>query len=287
MLPEIEAAISQSTGYDFRIAKTRPLGGGCINEACELIGESKTYFAKFNHASRLGMFEAEFDGLREMAQTHAVRVPHPICLGTTGVKAWIVLEYLAFGFPGRDTQTILGQQLARMHQVPQPHFGWHRDNTIGSTPQINSPAHSWPEFYRDHRLGYQFDLAARHGGRFRGVNELLDRIPEFFEDYTPTPSLLHGDLWSGNVSADAAGNPVIYDPAVYYGDREADFGIAAMFGGFTPAFYRAYDETFPVNEGFELRRPLYLLYHELNHFNLFGSGYASSAQSSIDRLLRS
>jgi protein-ribulosamine 3-kinase len=182
----------------------------------------------------------------------------------------------------------LGEQLAAMHRATRDRFGWRRDNTIGSTPQVNMQLSDWVEFWRRHRLGYQLDLAARNG--YRGAlqdkgAQLLERLPQFFKGYRPAASLLHGDLWGGNAAVTAGGEPVIFDPAVYYGDREADLAMTTLFGGFTPAFYRAYETQWPLDPGHRERHELYNLYHVLNHLNLFGGGYRAQAEGMIDRLL--
>ena len=159
------------------------------------------------------------------------------------------------------------------------------DNCIGATPQPNPRSDDWVSFYRDHRLAHQFELAADKGRKFEGSQNLLDSLESFFSNYSPHPSLLHGDLWGGNASCNKDGSPYIFDPASYYGDREADLAFTYMFGGFSSAFYDAYENEYPLDSGFALRKILYNLYHEINHFNLFGGGYASSAQSSINKLM--
>ncbi len=167
-------------------------------------------------------------------------------------------------------------------------FGWGRENTIGSTPQINTPSDDWIEFWRERRLGKQLELAAHSGycGRLQRQGErLLGKFAGLFAGYRPLPSLLHGDLWSGNYAADAEGNPVIYDPAPYYGDREADLAMTELFGGFGRAFYNAYQQAWPLDDGYRTRKTLYNLYHILNHLNLFGGGYLGQAESMIDSLL--
>ena len=182
----------------------------------------------------------------------------------------------------------LGRRLARLHRVTGSRFGWDRDNTIGATPQVNTPGSDWIAFWREHRLGFQLGLAARngHGGRLqqRG-GQLMEKLPEFFRDCTPAPSLLHGDLWGGNAGFDASGDPVIYDPAVYYGDRETDIAMTELFGGFSADFYSGYNAEFPLDAGYAHRKDLYNLYHVLNHLNLFGGGYGAQAERMIDRLL--
>jgi fructosamine-3-kinase len=174
-----------------------------------------------------------------------------------------------------------------MHRKAWGQFGWHRDNTIGSTPQTNTPARNWVDFWRRNRLGFQLALAHRngYGGRLQDRGRrLLERFPTLL-DHAPQSSLLHGDLWGGNMSFDRGGNPVIYDPAVYYGDRETDLAMTELFGGFGGDFYAAYEEAWPLAPGYPTRKLLYNLYHILNHLNLFGSGYLGQAQGMIERLL--
>ena len=182
----------------------------------------------------------------------------------------------------------LGRGLAFMHRFHAAHFGWHRDNTIGATPQINTPAADWIGFWRKQRLGFQLALARENGyrGRLLAQGErLLGQLPVFFSGHEPRPSLLHGDLWSGNAAFMRDGTPVMFDPAVYYGDREADIAMTELFGGFSADFYRAYDEAYPREPGYATRKQLYNLYHVLNHLNLFGGGYHAQAERMIEQLL--
>lgn len=277
-------AIGSRTGKAFEIASRRPVGGGDINQAEMLVGrDGRRYFVKLNRADRLGMFEAEADGLTELAG--AVKVPQPVCSGVDGGRAYLVLEYLEL--ESRGAAALLGRQLAAMHRVSQPSYGWRRDNTIGATHQPNGWSADWIEFLRRRRLGFQLDLAARNGAPARLIEQgerLLDGLAEFFPGHAPAPSLLHGDLWSGNHGF-AGGEPVLFDPAVYYGDREADLAMTELFGGFPPTFYAAYKEVWPLDAGYPTRRTLYNLYHVLNHFNLFGGGYAMQAERMVGKLL--
>jgi protein-ribulosamine 3-kinase len=264
------------------------VGGGCINRCYRLQSSSSEFFVKLNAAQALPMFEAEAAALQEIATTATVRVPRPICTGSDRDRAWIVLEYLPLVPTAHDAMARLGQQLAGLHRVTGTHYGWTRDNTIGSTPQVNTPTADWVEFLRRHRLGFQLELAAHNGhgdALQRAGADLLARLPEFFTDYRPAASLLHGDLWGGNASATVDGEPVIFDPAVYYGDREADVAMTELFGGFPRAFYAAYEAHWPLDPGYRRRRDLYNLYHVLNHLNLFGGGYRAQAQSMIGALL--
>jgi fructosamine-3-kinase len=236
-------------------------------------------FVKTGPASALDMFEAEVEGLRELALASAIRVPAVIDCGIENGKAFIALERLHFQPATHATETILGEQLAALHRHAEKRHGWHRDNTIGLTPQHNPWTSDWVGFFREHRLRFQLDLAARNGysGDLQTLGlRLADRLPELFEGYHPKASLCHGDLWSGNWGV-ADGVPIVFDPAVYYGDRESDIAMTMLFGGFGRAFYRAYAESWPMAAGHERRLQLYQLYHVLNHLNLFGSGYLGQA----------
>ncbi len=283
---QINQHISEATCQRFVDTHNQGVGGGSINAAHVLKGkDGREFFIKLNSASRVDMFEAEAAGLNEMLSANAIKVPAPICWGRSGDQAYIVMEYIALGGTGSGPK--LGEQLAALHRKQWDKFGWFRDNTIGSTPQPNTPSDNWVEFYCEHRLRFQLDLAARHGGsRLLDQGErLIDGLDAFFANYQPAPSLLHGDLWGGNYSTDGDGNPVIFDPAVYYGDREADIAMTELFGGFPRDFYSAYSAAWPMDTGYETRKTLYNLYHVINHFNLFGGGYLSQADHMISGLL--
>lgn len=278
--------ISEATGAPFSEIRHHSVGGGSINAAHVLEGDGKQFFVKLNSANLLDMFEAEAAGLEEMASANAIRVPQPVCHGVSGSEAYLVIEYLSLGGSGNGAKA--GEQLAALHQKQQDQFGWYRDNTIGSTPQPNTLCGDWLEFYSRHRLGFQLKLAESNGfhGRLISNGEhLLAELGAFFSDYQPVPSLLHGDLWGGNYATTKDGEPVIFDPAVYYGDREADIAMTELFGGFPRDFYSAYHATWPLDAGYKVRKTLYNLYHIINHANLFGGGYASQAEGMIGSLL--
>lgn len=288
MWQAIGKAIRVATGDDFVVRKCLAVGGGCINSTYSVGDGARRFFVKLNRISSLAMFEAEADGLREIEATGVIRVPHPVCAGTAEDSAFLVLEYVDFGDGGKGRAEDLGRQLADLHRVTAAQHGWWRDNTIGSTPQINTPTDGWPEFWRDRRLGPQLALAASngYGGALQRKGALLlARLDGFFAGYVPMPSLLHGDLWGGNYAYTTAGEPVIFDPAVYYGDREADLAMTELFGGFPAAFHAAYREAYPLDSGYPVRKTLYNLYHLLNHLNMFGTGYLGQAEGMIVSLL--
>ena len=230
-------------------------------------------FRKEAAAARADAFAAEAEGL-EALRPH-IRVPRVLDRGVGGGKAFILLEHLALQRGG--DYAALGGMLAGLHRHAGPRFGWSRDNYIGLSPQQNAWCDDWREFWRTRRLAPQLALAARNGFELEMPSLAL------LEGHAPAPSLLHGDLWSGNAGFTAEG-PVVYDPAVYYGDRETDLAMTELFGGFPRAFYRAYEEALPLDPGYERRKHLYNLYHLLNHLNLFGAGYLGQVRETL-RLL--
>lgn len=280
--------IEKATGKPFNLKNARSLAGGDINSAYCLQGDKQSYFVKLNSADKADMFAAEADGLIELANTKTLRIPQPIIHGIAANQAFIVLEFIEFGSSSSASQRIFGQQFALMHQQRQPYFGWHRNNTIGSTPQPNNQNTDWIHFWREQRLQHQLDLAAAKGfgGQLQTAGaQLCNKLDGFFDGYRPQPALLHGDLWGGNAATDTHGNPVIFDPACYYGDREADLAMTELFGGFGGDFYATYNDTYPLDKDYKTRKTLYNLYHILNHLNLFGSGYLRQAENMILSLL--
>jgi len=282
----IEKAVARTTGVPFRITDSTAMGGGCINAACVVTGaDGRRFFVKHNQLQQLPAFEEEARSLRQLAATGTVHVPGVVAVCQGGAEALLILECLEFSNARRGDWARLGQDLACLHRHTGNQFGWMADNFIGSTPQPNSWHEDWIAFYADCRLRPQIARARRDGLHLPGANNLLDNLPRFFEDYHPAPSLLHGDLWAGNAGFLKDGSPVLYDPASYFGDREADLAMTEMFGGFPNTFYQAYARESPLDEGYPVRKHLYNLYHLLNHFNLFGGGYGAQAQSTIVNLI--
>lgn len=248
----------------------------------------ETHFIKRAAAADHARFVAEVEGLKALAATQAVRVPAVIECGCNERESWLALERLQLGALDRCAGAALGRALAQMHRTTGPHFGWTSDNFIGLAPQENAPDANWPLFFAHRRLLPQLRRARENGldRLYMDKGEhLAERVAAFFISGHPAPSLLHGDLWSGNAGRLPDGTPVVFDPAVYFGDREADVAMAELFGGFPESFYAAYREAWPLSEGFETRKTLYNLYHILNHFNLFGAGYLGQAKRMIDRLV--
>ncbi|MEQ1622103.1 MAG: fructosamine kinase family protein [Methylococcales bacterium] len=285
---DISLHINEATGSPCHVKQVTPIAGGDINAAYKLECQDQSYFVKLNRAALLSMFEAEAAGLHQLALANTVKVPQPITVGVSDQQAFIVLDYIPLKSKNAQSDRLLGQQLALLHQQIQPYFGWQQDNTIGSTPQLNTLRKNWLEFWREQRLGFQLQLAAKNGfgGQLQSQGQrLLADLSVFFTSYQPHPCLLHGDLWAGNAAADGAGQPVIFDPACYYGDRETDIAMTELFGGFGADFYAAYNATYQLDAGYKVRKTLYNLYHILNHLNLFGGGYLGQAQRAIASLL--
>jgi fructosamine-3-kinase len=273
----------QLSGGDIQVV---PVHGGDINQAFRLECGVHKYFVKVNRADLLSMFVAEKAGLDAIRHSQTIRVPEVFLIGHQDNYAYIVMEYIELG--GRADAGLFATAVAAMHCCFQDQFGFECDNTIGSTPQHNTFNIDWIDFWRQHRLGFQLELAQQNGldaGLIDAGNRLAENLGKFFKTYHPRPSLLHGDLWSGNQGADLDGNPVIYDPACYYGDHEADLAMMELFGHPGEHFFASYAEHFPIDSGYAERRELYNLYHVLNHANLFGGGYAARAQCTIERLL--
>jgi fructosamine-3-kinase len=281
--------LSRATGRRIAAEPDTSVGGGSINECYRWASDQGPLFVKLARRERLVMFEAEAAGLTELAAAHALRVPRVLGLGESAGQSFLALEWIEFGTHSAGSERLMGEQLAAQHRVTSSAFGWHRDNTIGSTPQVNDPERDWVRFLVERRLRFQLELAARNSQGSPQLIErgslLCERAGQFFATYRPVPSLLHGDLWGGNWATDVTGRPVIFDPAVYYGDREADLAMTHLFGGFGREFYRAYEASWPLDRDAPARRALYNLYHVLNHLNLFGGGYQRQAQSLIDQLL--
>jgi fructosamine-3-kinase len=288
------AAVSQNLsallGGTFEPHPSLRVHGGCINDSFRWESSNGPVFVKIAAAADLPMLEAEADGLRELDAGSAVRVPTVLASGSAENGAFLALEWVQLSRASGEEQALLGEQLARQHRVLATRFGWRRDNTIGSTEQTNTWSDEWLPFFREHRLGFQLRLAERNGFggplQERGAR-LLERLDVLLGEHRPAPSLLHGDLWGGNVGADPSGRPVIFDPAVYFGDREADLAMTRLFGGFSREFYAAYEKAWPLPASASKRVDLYNLYHVLNHLNLFGSGYLGQAEAIIERLLDS
>ena len=280
--------LEAETGFRLRPGTARRVAGGCIHEAwlvdCE---DGGTVFLKSNRAEALPLLKAERRCLDLLAASGAIRIPRPYAAGIVDGRACLAMEGLELVIgAGESASARMAERLAALHRVysPDGRFGADFDNFIGATPQSNTSAASWADFFVEQRLEPQLKLAAARGRTFPEAARLLPVVHSHLALLKIEPSLLHGDLWGGNAAYLPDGEPVLFDPASYYGDRETDLAFTRLFGGFAPAFYRRYRELVPAPE--PIRESIYNLYHLLNHYHLFGGGYADQSASLMREILR-
>jgi fructosamine-3-kinase len=277
--------MQQALGDQISVNQVRGVGGGDIHQAWLADTNQGRLFVKTNHPKAEALFAAESVALQAIAATETLRCPNVISYGVTDHQAWLVMEYIEM--QGQGDEFLRGQQLAQLHRHTHPQFGWGEHNFIGHTPQYNAWSNDWIDFFGQQRLKPQLELAKQNGASPGLVDlgyRLIDQLPRFFESYQPQPSLLHGDLWGGNSAFDTQSQPLIFDPASYYGDRETDLAMTELFGGFAQDFYRGYEAEWPLDEGYAQRKDLYNLYHIFNHYNLFGGYYAQQAERILRQL---
>ncbi|MBL8516242.1 MAG: fructosamine kinase family protein [Betaproteobacteria bacterium] len=297
--------MTRHTGRPFKVESVTPIAGGSPWRALSIdntrTGTPKRIFAKVGSETHLRIFAAEADGLTRLrAATATLRVPTVIACdtldaadgegdeGAETLQAVLLLEWIDLAPLSPPAAALLGHSLADLHSTRGERFGLDRDNFIGATPQRNTQDDDWVRFWQHHRLQPQLALCAKHRYPSRMIDRgerLLADCGAFFRDYRPVPSLLHGDLWAGNVAQDELGLPVIYDPAVYHGDREADIAMTELFGRFPTDFYAAYHNAWPLDVGYGVRKHFYNLYHVLNHANLFAGDYVRRGETMIESLL--
>jgi protein-ribulosamine 3-kinase len=286
MIPDkLRTELSQRLGD---ITSISPVSGGDINQAARIETDRAAYFVKWNLHPLPRMFEVEARGLQLLADSHSVRIPQVMIV--IDEPPALVLEWIDQSHNKSEAAEELGRLLAQQHRSSGKSFGLDHDNYIGANPQFNQPTESWIDFFREHRLGTQGQLARECGhlnlDRARQLDQLMDHLDRWIDPKIVVPSLLHGDLWGGNYLIDAQGHPVLIDPAAYYGDREAEIAFTELFGGFGSRFYAAYNEAWPLDRGYADRRDVYNLYHLLNHLNLFGEGYGGSVDAILLRYIR-
>ncbi|KAA0238420.1 MAG: fructosamine kinase family protein [Ignavibacteriales bacterium] len=281
---KIKKRIEEKLGS--KIKSFSSLSGGCISDAFKISTENGTsFFLKYNPSASNDMFFKEANGLRELDKSNAIKIPEVLSVD----EDYILLEFIASGNRKKKFFEDFGKSFAEMHKFKSDSFGFYENNYIGSNPQINIPDEKeksdWTAFYLNKRILFQLQLAEKLGNSTdelrKGISKLENKIEDIIGHNSEKPSLLHGDLWVGNYMIDQNGNAVLIDPAAYYGHREADLGMTKLFGGFNSEFYKAYNESFPLEDGFDYRENIYKLYHVLNHLNLFGGGYYSQAISLI------
>lgn len=271
------------------IDRLEPVAGGSIQPSyVATLADGGRFFVKVGTPEQRERLRAEAKGLEALRATGAVRVPELWLSGGESRHYFLMLEYLDLRAGDAAAHARLGRELAALHRHTAGRHGFERDNFIGATPQVNTQNADWPAFWRECRLLPQLHLAQKEESSRAWMDDglrLAESVGRFFEGYTPPPSLLHGDLWPGNVGFLDGGVPVIFDPAAYYGDREAEIAMTEMFGGLPDSFAAAYREAWPLDAGYATRKGLYKLYHLLNHYNLFGDNYAEPVRAQIGALL--
>jgi len=299
--PGIKAALSDYLGESISQIEIVAHGGGDTHKNYRLslgsfdspVRLAKDYFVKVNDLSHQAVLKSEYQSLRILKSEYHLAYPEPVHFYCTEEACFMIMQYvdlIDFSNPACEdnSQYQLGIMLARQHQIKSSEFGWASDNYIGLTPQQNTRHEDWQEFYRERRLRPQYELAkARNLGSELcvGIKNLMSNLHHFFASYQPIPSLLHGDLWTGNAAYNrGAATPMLYDPAPYFGDRECDIAMTQLFGGFAEDFYTGYQSIWPLDTGYDQRRSLYNLYHALNHFNLFGSAYTGMVREHLTSL---
>jgi protein-ribulosamine 3-kinase len=289
MNEEICKLLQPVFGQEVKVQSSSETGGGCINQTRILqLTNGERVFLKHNSHPAPDFFAAESKGLQFLAQAEkGPRIPKPLALQDSQVPSFLILEYIEASAPEPDFPIRFARSLAELHRITHHSFGLDHDNYIGSTPQQNTHETNGIHFFRDHRLQTQQELARKSGklpsATDKNLSKLCDRLEDYLDISGEKPALLHGDLWSGNYFPDRGNTPCIFDPAVYFGLREADLAMTALFGRLPQSFYDAYHEAFPLNPGYEERKDLYNLYHLLNHLNLFGSSYLGSVQQVLNK----
>ena len=286
-MPDLIREISIHSGIDlqcrdesFNLTSTQPIRLRAQSEEADC-------FLKIGSNNDFNRFAAEARGLELISLTNTVQTPQVLSLGNIGDNAYILMEFLDMGPQTNHSALELGKQLAKMHKTTADSFGLEQTNWIGLTEQLNKQETDWVVFYKDQRLLPQLELAYSKGYTATledKASHLLNNLDVFFEDYEPVPSLLHGDLWSGNWGTLYNNEPVIFDPAVYYGDRETDIVMTLLFGGFSQEFYESYNHTWSMSSSFNTRQDLYNLYHVINHLNIFGTSYLTQSENLLDKL---
>lgn len=303
-------SLSKWLDAPIEVLESRPLGGGCISEVSvltvrcqdakswqrvrEIAGgqQQARLVIKRNSAAMVSNFRCEADGLRALAESEAIRVPKVFGVDLVDGQAILAMEWIqpAGGENAPDRFAEFGRRLAKLHAATRgTSIGWPEDNFLGSANQPNGTCDSWVEFVADRRIGFQIRWAVDQGladpKLISDCETIIARMDQLLSGHEKSMSLLHGDLWSGNYLFDSAGQPVLIDPAVYRGCREAEWGMIKWFGNCPREFEQAYQQQWPMGDGWKRRVDVYLLYHQLNHLNLFGSSYAGTCRRTAEKIL--
>ncbi|WP_127844609.1 fructosamine kinase family protein [Psychroflexus aestuariivivens] len=270
---------------NFKATNNFALSGGDINQVFKIETNIRNYVIKINFADRFPeMFQKEASGLEILRNSKTFKIPEVIDLGEFDGLSYLLLEFIESGQKNSSFYKDFGETLAEMHQVSSEEFGLQDNNYIGELPQYNVSKSSASEFYLSQRLEPQFKMAKQRGFSFSNLNSFYKKVEQSVPD--EAPSLVHGDLWSGNYMVDKLQNPVLIDPAVAFAPRELDFGMMSLFGGFPDSVYESYQNKFPLQSGWRSRLPMFQLYYLLVHLNIFGSSYLGSVEQAMQRSLQ-
>lgn len=286
MWQRLTQQLSDTLMFQFDLVEKTKISGGDINDCYMISDGEQRYFVKTNTRDFLTKFEIEGENLRALRETSTVSLPELVMIGTSKNHAFIVLNYLPTKpLDDANNSYEFGVQLAKLHQWgDQKEYGFDTDNYIGTTLQPNQWHKKWSRFFAEQRIGWQLQLLREKGIELVNISEFLEVIQTRLANHNPRPSLLHGDLWHGNVANSVTG-PICYDPACYWGDRECDIAMTQLFEGFQPEFYQGYESVLPLSLDYEERKTIYNLYHILNHYNQFGGHYLAEAESLIKEIL--
>lgn len=280
----ISEQISQQIEDDFICDDIREIGSGDSHHTFRISDGKRRFFVKTNDGEKFRHFEAEAQGLEHIQKTQIFKVPNIISVGVVEEKSFLVLEFLTLSSGNETSWFQFGEQLANMHKIhTQNMHGWQEDNYIGLTVQPNRWTKKWHQFFAEQRIGFLLQLLAEKGHHLINIDQAVDAIDSLLKGHAPEASMLHGDLWSGNTGFNK-NQPVIFDPAFYYGDRETDIAMTELFSRFPQPFYLGYESIWPLPEQYQYRKPIYQLYHILNHALLFGGQYIQTATATLKNL---
>jgi fructosamine-3-kinase len=280
----ISERISECIQQDFICDDIREVKAGDSHKAYKISDGKQHFFVKINEKIHLTNFEVEVDGLEHLSNTQLFKVPNFICTGLVSNHSFLVLEYINMSQGNEQSWFHFGQTLAELHKTQtQQMYGWQEDNFIGLTPQSNLWQKKWSCFFAEQRIGFMLQLLSEKGLVLANIDTVVESIKSLLTGHNPKPSMLHGDLWQGNAGFHK-NQPVLFDPAFYFGDRETDLAMTELFGRFPVHFYQGYADIWPLEVDYEYRKPIYQLYHVLNHALLFGGHYIESAKITLKNL---
>ena len=280
----ISEQISERTHQDFICDDIREVSQGDTHQAYKISDGKRRFFVKINGKNNLSNFEAEAEGLEHLQKADLFRIPNVICFGKVSDSSFLVLEHIQMTHGTEQSWFAFGEKLAQLHNLQtQEMYGWQEDNFIGLTPQPNKWHKKWCQFFAEQRIGFMLQLLAEKGHDLVDIDQAVDAVKTLLNGHCPKASMLHGDLWQGNTGFHKE-QAVMFDPAFYYGDREAELAMTELFNKFPPAFYAGYESVWPIDKDYQYRKSIYQLYHILNHAILFGGHYLNSARSTLKNL---